>query len=60
VRAPLADVPLLATGGVTAANARALLDAGAAAVGASIRSREEAEALVAAAGLGSASEPAPA
>jgi 2-dehydro-3-deoxyphosphogluconate aldolase/(4S)-4-hydroxy-2-oxoglutarate aldolase len=60
VRAPLADVPLLATGGVTAANARAFLDAGAAAVGASIRSREEAEALVAAAGLGSASEPAPA
>jgi 2-dehydro-3-deoxyphosphogluconate aldolase/(4S)-4-hydroxy-2-oxoglutarate aldolase len=33
VHAPLADVPLLATGGVDAANARAFLDAGAVAVG---------------------------
>lgn len=33
VLAPLADVPLLATGGVDASNARAFLDAGAVAVG---------------------------
>jgi 2-dehydro-3-deoxyphosphogluconate aldolase/(4S)-4-hydroxy-2-oxoglutarate aldolase len=33
VLAPLADVPLLVTGGVDATNARAFLDAGAAAVG---------------------------
>jgi 2-dehydro-3-deoxyphosphogluconate aldolase/(4S)-4-hydroxy-2-oxoglutarate aldolase len=33
VLAPLADVPLLVTGGVDASNARAFLDAGAAAVG---------------------------
>jgi 2-dehydro-3-deoxyphosphogluconate aldolase/(4S)-4-hydroxy-2-oxoglutarate aldolase len=33
VLAPLADVPLLVTGGVDAANARAFLDAGAVAVG---------------------------
>jgi 2-dehydro-3-deoxyphosphogluconate aldolase/(4S)-4-hydroxy-2-oxoglutarate aldolase len=33
VLAPLGDVPLLATGGVDAANARAFLDAGAVAVG---------------------------
>jgi 2-dehydro-3-deoxyphosphogluconate aldolase/(4S)-4-hydroxy-2-oxoglutarate aldolase len=34
LRGPLADVPLLATGGVTAENATAFLEAGAAAVGA--------------------------
>jgi 2-dehydro-3-deoxyphosphogluconate aldolase / (4S)-4-hydroxy-2-oxoglutarate aldolase len=33
VLAPLPDVPLVATGGVDAANARAFLDAGAVAVG---------------------------
>jgi 2-dehydro-3-deoxyphosphogluconate aldolase/(4S)-4-hydroxy-2-oxoglutarate aldolase len=33
VLAPLSDVPLVVTGGVTAANARAFLDAGAVAVG---------------------------
>jgi 2-dehydro-3-deoxyphosphogluconate aldolase / (4S)-4-hydroxy-2-oxoglutarate aldolase len=33
LRGPLADVPLVATGGVDASNARAFLDAGAAAVG---------------------------
>lgn len=33
LRGPLADVPLVATGGVTAANANAFLEAGAAAVG---------------------------
>jgi 2-dehydro-3-deoxyphosphogluconate aldolase/(4S)-4-hydroxy-2-oxoglutarate aldolase len=50
LRAPLADVPLLVTGGVNASNARAFLDAGAVAVGASVRTRAEAEALVAAVG----------
>jgi 2-dehydro-3-deoxyphosphogluconate aldolase/(4S)-4-hydroxy-2-oxoglutarate aldolase len=48
VRAPLADVPLLVTGGVNAGNARAFLAAGAVAVGASVRTREEATALLAA------------
>jgi 2-dehydro-3-deoxyphosphogluconate aldolase / (4S)-4-hydroxy-2-oxoglutarate aldolase len=46
--APLADVPLLVTGGVNAGNARAFLDAGAVAVGASVRTREDARALLAA------------
>ena len=46
--APLADVPLLVTGGVTAANARAFLDAGAVAVGVSLRTGDEARALLAA------------
>jgi 2-dehydro-3-deoxyphosphogluconate aldolase/(4S)-4-hydroxy-2-oxoglutarate aldolase len=45
--APLADVPLLVTGGVNAGNARAFLDAGAVAVGASLRTREDALALLA-------------
>lgn len=44
--APLAGIPLLVTGGITAANARAFLDAGAVAVGASVRSAEEAWALL--------------
>jgi 2-dehydro-3-deoxyphosphogluconate aldolase/(4S)-4-hydroxy-2-oxoglutarate aldolase len=43
---PLAGIPLLVTGGVTADNARAFLDAGAVAVGASVRTRDEARALV--------------
>lgn len=48
--APLADVPLLVTGGVDASNARAFLDAGAVAVGAgsSIRDDAAARAIVAA------------
>ncbi|MGH3102686.1 MAG: bifunctional 4-hydroxy-2-oxoglutarate aldolase/2-dehydro-3-deoxy-phosphogluconate aldolase [Gaiellaceae bacterium] len=48
LRAPLADVPLVVTGGVTPANAADFLRAGAVAVGASVRTREEGEALVAA------------
>jgi 2-dehydro-3-deoxyphosphogluconate aldolase/(4S)-4-hydroxy-2-oxoglutarate aldolase len=47
LRAPLADVPLLVTGGVNAGNAAAFLDAGAAAVGVSLRSADEARALLA-------------
>jgi 2-dehydro-3-deoxyphosphogluconate aldolase/(4S)-4-hydroxy-2-oxoglutarate aldolase len=43
---PLAGVPLLVTGGVTPATARAYLDAGAVAVGASVRSADEARALL--------------
>jgi 2-dehydro-3-deoxyphosphogluconate aldolase / (4S)-4-hydroxy-2-oxoglutarate aldolase len=46
--APLADVPLVVTGGITPANAGAFLAAGAVAVGSSVRTREEAAALVAA------------
>jgi len=48
--APLADVPLLVTGGITASNARAFLDAGAVAVGAGSALAEpgEAQRLVAA------------
>jgi 2-dehydro-3-deoxyphosphogluconate aldolase/(4S)-4-hydroxy-2-oxoglutarate aldolase len=41
---PLADVPLVCTGGVDAGNAAAFLDAGAAAVGVSFRERVGAEA----------------
>jgi len=52
LRAPLADVPLLVTGGVNARNARAFLDAGADAVGASLRTREDAQALLAAVRVG--------
>jgi 2-dehydro-3-deoxyphosphogluconate aldolase / (4S)-4-hydroxy-2-oxoglutarate aldolase len=48
LRAPLADVPLLVTGGVNAGNARAFLDAGAAAVGVSLQRADEARALLAA------------
>ena len=48
LRGPLSDVPLLVTGGVNAGNARAFLDAGAVAVGASLRTREDAAALLAA------------
>jgi 2-dehydro-3-deoxyphosphogluconate aldolase/(4S)-4-hydroxy-2-oxoglutarate aldolase len=44
---PLGDVPLLVTGGVNARNAAAFLDAGAAAVGVSLRSAEDARALLA-------------
>jgi 2-dehydro-3-deoxyphosphogluconate aldolase/(4S)-4-hydroxy-2-oxoglutarate aldolase len=46
--APLADVPLLVTGGVDASNARAFLDAGAAAVGvgSALADPEEAERIV--------------
>lgn len=44
--APLAGIPLLVTGGITAANARAFLDAGAVAVGASVRSAGEARVLL--------------
>jgi 2-keto-3-deoxy-6-phosphogluconate aldolase len=48
--APLADVPLLVTGGIDATNARAFLDAGAVAVGAgsALDDRDEARRLVAA------------
>ena len=48
--APLADVPLLVTGGITASNARAFLDAGAVAVGAgsALADPGEAQRLVAA------------
>jgi 2-dehydro-3-deoxyphosphogluconate aldolase/(4S)-4-hydroxy-2-oxoglutarate aldolase len=50
VLAPLADVPLLVTGGVDASNARAFLDAGAVAVGAgsALDDPDEARRLVAA------------
>jgi 2-dehydro-3-deoxyphosphogluconate aldolase / (4S)-4-hydroxy-2-oxoglutarate aldolase len=44
LRAPLADVPLLVTGGVTADNARAFLDAGAVAVGVCSHARRGARA----------------
>lgn len=44
--APMAGIPLLVTGGVTAANARGFLDAGAVAVGASVHSAEEARGLL--------------
>jgi len=46
--APLADLPLLVTGGVDASNARAFLDAGAAAVGvgSALADPEEAERIV--------------
>jgi 2-dehydro-3-deoxyphosphogluconate aldolase/(4S)-4-hydroxy-2-oxoglutarate aldolase len=46
--APLAGVPLLVTGGVNAENAGAFLDAGAVAVGVSLRGAEDAGALLAA------------
>jgi 2-dehydro-3-deoxyphosphogluconate aldolase/(4S)-4-hydroxy-2-oxoglutarate aldolase len=46
--APLGEIPLLVTGGVTPASARAFLDAGAVAVGASVRSVDEGRALLAA------------
>jgi 2-dehydro-3-deoxyphosphogluconate aldolase/(4S)-4-hydroxy-2-oxoglutarate aldolase len=48
LRGPLADVPLIVTGGVTAASARAYLDAGAVAVGVSVRTRDDARAVAAA------------
>jgi len=50
--APLADVPLLVTGGIDATNARAFLDAGAVAVGAgtALDDPDEARRLVAAVG----------
>ena len=44
--APLPEVPLLVTGGVTPASAREFLAAGAVAVGASMRSVEDARALL--------------
>jgi 2-dehydro-3-deoxyphosphogluconate aldolase/(4S)-4-hydroxy-2-oxoglutarate aldolase len=44
--APLAEVPLLVTGGVTPASARGFLDAGAVAVGASVRTADEGRALL--------------
>lgn len=48
VLTPLGDVPILATGGVTAENAAEFLAAGAVAVGASIRTAKAARALAAA------------
>jgi len=57
--APLSDVPLLVTGGVDAGNAAAFVEAGAVAVGASLRARAEAVSLLAAvrsAGTGARSQ----